>query len=409
MPGVSGLSGLSVLPFGGAGISYLLRDEFTDPLAAGSINGTPAVPGPGTRTVSDPGNELPIVAGWLGPNTGHAGDPILGYTLALARIAGRLAVGLFNPVSAGVRVNVGFANTSGITAPTFQGNGVSCFGNFFTIYDESAAPTQIDAHAANTEYQWAVVQRAAGAYYFLMGGAFSEWNLVWIGSSCVRDPMYAVALRCDFLTSKADYLRVPDVLWLPTPVAYDTFTRANGALGSSEAVGPDAQTVAARAWNNRVGTTQIATNKASASALVGGIAIATVDTGTADVVMEGTCTRAGNEVGVICRYVDADNYVRAVHDGTNCQLIKRVATVETTVITAAVAIGAGKISVVASGTQFTLFLNNAKVGAISTIADAALQSGTEQGLFSTNVGNTQDGFLVMPRGTGGEYATLDEY
>ena len=107
--------------------------------------------------------------------------------------------------------------------------------------------------------------------------------------------------------------------------------------------------------------------------------------------------------------MDADNYVRAVHDGTNCQLIKRVATVETTVITAVVAIGAGAIVVICEGTSFSLYLNNAQVGATSVIADAALQTGTEQGLYSTNVGNTQNDFLVMPRGTGGEYSVLEAY
>ena len=34
-------------------ITWLLRDEFTDTRAAGAVNGTPATPGPGTRTVVD--------------------------------------------------------------------------------------------------------------------------------------------------------------------------------------------------------------------------------------------------------------------------------------------------------------------------------------------------------------------
>ena len=171
------------------------------------------------------------------------------------------------------------------------------------------------------------------------------------------------------------------------------------ALGNTESVGPDGQACPVLTWNDRVGTTVVASNKASASALVGGIAIATVDTGTVNVVMQGTLTSAGDEVGLVLRYVDADNYVRAEHDGTNMLLIKRLATVETTVITAAVALGAGAVEIHADGTSFELFLNNAKVGATGTISDAALQTGTEQGLFSTNVGNTQDALLVMPRKT----------
>jgi len=205
-----------------------------------------------------------------------------------------------------------------------------------------------------------------------------------------------------------DSIRIPDVLWLPTPLCYDTFTRANGAIGTSEASGPDSQAVTARTWNNRVGTTQIATNKASASALVGGLAIATVDTATVDTIVSATLTRSAAEVGVVLRYADTANYIYAIHDGTNCQLIKRVATAETTVITAAVAIGAGAIRVIPDGTSFSLYLNNAKVGSTSTISDAGLQTGTEQGLFSTNTGNTQDAFEVFPRGDGA-YSDLDAW
>jgi len=211
------------------------------------------------------------------------------------------------------------------------------------------------------------------------------------------------------MTVAVNAIRIPDALWLPTPLAYDSFTRADGALGSSETVGPDGQATPARTWVNRVGTTLVATNKAQASVLVGGVAIATMDTGTVNAITGATLTRAGNEVGVVLRYVDADNYIRAIHDGTNCKLIKRVATVETDVISAVVALGAGAIRVIPDGTSFALYLNGAQVGATSTISDAALQTGTQQGLFSTNVGNTQDLWSIFARGTNGEYAALNRW
>jgi len=62
-----------------------------------------------------------------------------------------------------------------------------------------------------------------------------------------------------------------------------------------------------------------------------------------------------------------------------------------------VAIGAGEIRVIPDGTSFSLFLNNAKVGATSTISDAALQTGTKAGLFSTNVANTFDNWYTFKR------------
>ena len=181
------------------------------------------------------------------------------------------------------------------------------------------------------------------------------------------------------------------------------------ALGDTSSVGPDGQSVAVRTWGDEVGTWVVAANKATCSVLAGGIGITTVDTGTINVVMQGTLTRAGNEVSIILRYVDADNYIRAIHDGTNMKLIKRVAAAETDVISAVVALGAGAVVVVGDGTAFSLYLNNAQVGATSTISDAALQTGTRQGLFTTNVGNTFDNFLVFPRGSGGEFAALNKW
>jgi hypothetical protein len=253
-----------------------------------------------------------------------------------------------------------------------------------------------------------VIRSPAGAYFFIKGGAYTTWELLWQTAVDNDVNLYPYATSSLATGLTVDYVRVPAATWLPTPIAYDTFTRANGALGNTEPTGPDSQSTPVRAWTNQVGTTQIATNAASASALVGGLAIATADTLTTNVVASGTLSRSGNEVGIIVRYADSDNYIRAIHDGTNCKLIKRVATVESDVISAAVALGAGAIVVIADGTSFSLFLNNAKVGSTSTISDAGLQTGTAQGLFSTNTGNTQDNFQVFPRG-GGAYSRLDDF
>ncbi|MBM3136394.1 MAG: hypothetical protein FJZ89_14160, partial [Chloroflexi bacterium] len=59
--------------------AYLLRDNFDDVLAAGSVNGTYAVPGPGTRTVTDAESKLSLSGGVLSISGGKAapayGDP----------------------------------------------------------------------------------------------------------------------------------------------------------------------------------------------------------------------------------------------------------------------------------------------------------------------------------------------
>jgi len=383
---------------------YLLDDEFTDTLAAGSVDGTLATDGVNLRTVVDTASKLSLAGGKLVATGDGNGDPGIWYP-ATTRIAGRVLLGTMKNLNAGNNQQWGYdTDQVSLSSETI-------------FYDSGGGTTRIGennlgtwAMAQDIDYKWAIVLRISGTYYLVKGGAFTDWTLLGVDSTANTATVYPAAVMtrsaADLTTS---YIRSPVALYLPTPIAYDTFTRANGALGNSEAAGPDSQAVAALAWNNRVGTTQIATNKASASALVGGLAIATVDTGTIDVVMQGTLTSAGDEVGLVMRYGDADNYVRAEHDGTNMKLIKRVATSETDVISAVVALGAGAVAVTAEGTSFTLYLNNAKVGATSTISDAGLQTGTEQGLFSTNVGNTQDAVLVMPRGTGSEYVDLDQW
>jgi len=222
-------------------------------------------------------------------------------------------------------------------------------------------------------------------------------------------PLYVGITGPNSASYSSSFVRIPDALWLPQPLAFDSLSRGDGALGSSETVGPDGQATPARTWVNRVGTTLVASNKAQASALVGGVAIATVDTGTVNAITDATLTRAGNEVGVVLRYADSDNYIRAIHDGTNCKLVKRVAAAETDVISAVVALGAGAIRVIPDGTSFALYLNDVQVGATSTINDAALQTGTQQGLYSTNVGNTQDLLSIFARGSNGEYAALNRW
>ena len=385
-------------------IRWLLRDEFSDTRAAGAVNGTPATPGPGTRTVTDTDNKLTIGGGVanFAPNTVPAdGDPGLWYG-AVARVAGRVLL---------FRANWAVRGWSGVGFDTNQVGAISELSfvsdnaNLLRFYEGGLGYNWWSLLAA-TNYDLALVVGTVGGCFFIRSAGV--WLLEWTGRLGNTATLYP-GIQSNAATFAVDYIRIPDALWLPTPLAYDIFARADGALGSSEIWGPDNQIVTARVWNNRVGTTLVATTAAQASALVGGVAIATVNTGTVNAITGATLTRAGNEVGVVLRYVDADNYIRAIHDGTNCKLIKRVAAAETDVISAVVALGAGAIRVIPDGTAFRLFLNDAAVGVVSTINDAVLQTGTEQGLFSTNVGNTQDRFLVMARGSNGEYAALNKW
>lgn len=394
-------------------VIYLLKDQFTTTLAAGSVNGTAAEPGPGTRTVVDTQSKLSIASGHIAISGGKAtpayGDPLL-YYASQARAAGRALMADVTPYTAGddgafVGWHLGSSFTSGASI-----KGVIYFQNGGTIlsYNGSAAPT-IGAWVTATAYAVAIIIKSTGYYILVKGGIYTNYTLLWMDTTITTDPVTPV---CDVYSIQIDLdnFRIPDSLYLPPCAAYDTFTRANGALGTSETAGPDGQAVTGRAWTDQIGTWEIASNKADPSALSGAIGIATVNAGVADVLVDAAITQTLLKSGIVVRYVDSSNYIAAYYDGTNAKLDKVVAGSTTSVISAAKTYAAGAVlRVICQGTSFSLFYNGAQVGSTSTISDAGLQSGTLHGLYSTGLGNTMDNFLVLSRGVDNAYTGLDGY
>jgi hypothetical protein len=385
---------------------FLLRDLFTTTRAVGSVHNTPAEPGPGTRTVVDTESKLSIASGQLSLSGGRAtpayGDPLF-YLNPSARTAGRMMLSSLTLTSGGCRW--GWYSSGMMRNGFFLGIG----GGFtIDIVDNNVANSAIaPAPTAGTPYQLACILRQAGQYYFIKGGIYTAWTLLAIrATSTIASANPAIDNYTAVLTM--DNLRVPARLWLPTPLVYDTFTRADGALGNSESTGPDSQTVTARAWTNQVGTVQVASNTAICTALSGGIAIATVDAGAADVLHQAALTRGTGTPGIVVRYADASNYVYAIHDGTNARLIKRVAASETTLVNIAATYAANApLLIMCSGTAFRLYYNNAFIGTQQTISDASLQTGTQHGLYYTDTNSTLDTMQTFARGTADEYAALD--
>jgi hypothetical protein len=227
---------------------YLLRDEFHDTLAAGAVNGTPATPGPGTRVVSDTNLRLSVGGGVL---TLAAGISVTDhYTLdAIARVAGRVLLMRFATVTTvgdgtlrfGYSIAAGFS-VDGVpgygyatTTTVRMKNGVALIGTTGSI---GAAP-----------HTFALVLSATGGYYFIKVGGL--WQLYYMGGTDSTATLYPKMV--DFAGSvgdnvAVDWIRIPVALWLPTPLMYDTFTRANGVLGSSEGVGPDGQGCGILPW-----------------------------------------------------------------------------------------------------------------------------------------------------------------
>jgi len=176
----------------------------------------------------------------------------------------------------------------------------------------------------------------------------------------------------------------------PVPLASDSFNRANGALGETDGAGvPDYPGGADLTWVASQGTAAIATNVANPTAAPSSVCIQTVDVAQADVVVSAECSTNGvGLIGIALRYVDSNNYIIAYHTGVNINLRKRVGGTLTALVNVAATYVAGaEILVATNGTKFRLFYNGVMIGAEQTVEDAALQSSTLHGVYSSGIGS----------------------
>ena len=224
---------------------YLLYDRFITDRAAGAINGTSAEPTGGVRTVVDAGNLLSIASGKLTTTgSGGTGDPVLYYP-STTRNAGKLLLGELS-LTTGNQI-YGFSSSQ---TGNPSNNGAMYFrntGSAINALESAAAISTGFSLSPATNYYFSFVLRSAGYYMFVKGGSATNWSLLWYSTFGNTATLYPGA--CPQQTSITDNLRIPTDLWLPSPIAHDTFTRANGSLGSTESTGPDAQAITPLAWS----------------------------------------------------------------------------------------------------------------------------------------------------------------
>lgn len=388
-------------PTGADAISWTLRDDFTDTRAAGSVNGTPATPGPGTRVVVDTNSIISTAGGVLVVN----GTPALNdrYVLdGVARAAGRVLVATLPTVTTVTNTTPRFGWASNATTNTPETAWGYSSTTVLRVFVDVAIPYNFTVGSA--PHYLALVLKATGGYYFAK--VSGNWILAWHGGANSTATMYPKMLMTASAQNFAvDNFRVPVATWLPTPLAYDTFTRA--AIGSTETTGPDGQGAAALAWSLQAGTVAISSDAAICSALAGGLGIATVATGSANVIADVNLTRNTATAGLILRYVDADNYLKVDHDGTNLIFTQRVAGSNTDLVAAAAAYGAARqIRCILNGTVGQVFYNGVQIGANQTVPAS---TSVNHGLYFTDTDSTLDAFAVFPFGNGGEHAALDRF
>lgn len=226
--------------------TYLLRDEFSGDLAAGSVNGTSAVPGPGTRTVVDTNGIMSIADGVLVVNGTPAADDRF-HIGSVARIIGWVfKATLPTVVTASINsIFVGWSTDGGVS-----NSGVPAFiyNDATSVYVRDGGLGVYAVTLGAAPHYLAAVTRATGGWTFAF--ISNLWRMTYIHSTDASGTLFpkfilpaAVAMNFTY-----DAHRVPQSLYIPTPLCYDTFGRANGTLGNSETTGPDSQTTEALAW-----------------------------------------------------------------------------------------------------------------------------------------------------------------
>ena len=227
---------------------YLLDDEFHSTLAAGAVNNTLATPGPGTRdAVTDTNSKLSIGSGVASHATGGVamGDPGMWYE-SLTRTAGRMWI-VEVTTSAGSNMRIGWDNNQATGVLNVAGITTTVL---FGPKAEDGSTVAVGTVTASTSYVFALIQRAAGMYFLAKGGTeYPTWTLLTAhtkGSTATLFPAVVSATNASVFTSS--FRRIPAQTFIPKPLAFDSFSRANGALGSSESSGPDGQASPVRVW-----------------------------------------------------------------------------------------------------------------------------------------------------------------
>lgn len=219
--------------------TVLFRDLFTTDLSAGSVNGSNAEPGAGTRIVTDTQSKISVSGGKLSCATKTAGwsDGVLCESQSITREAGVVISGEFTPSSisgtflhtvtsvntpagtpAGSAPNNAnkhafYVTTSGRILPFFVGyNGGTCF-----------------TYVAGTTYKYAIVLRASGCWYYLKGGTLANWTLLHVVNSDTTATLYQQVIDYDTAFT-SDKLAAKKTWSIPAVLASDNFNEPDNYL-----------------------------------------------------------------------------------------------------------------------------------------------------------------------------------
>jgi len=389
--------------------AWILRDEFTTPLAAGSVNNTTSEPSGHTRTVIDTENKLSIADGKLTFSGGKAlNDPGMKYP-GITTQQGTVLLSCLSTFTSGITY-IGLNNvneidkTIGITPNA---------GKWFSVEFGDDLPLTITSFPSCL----AVTFSQLGHMWFGKDGESAYWKLGRVDKRTLLAATVYPVFGGHSLVGTFDFLRIPTTLWLPSPLASDGFGTAGvtDGLGHAEGVATGIGSGGGGlAWQSG-GTTWSVSGGKAVNTAPSGIAqqVTTISSSTADILatVSIATVSAGQKAGLVTNLdsvSNPQNYILSYHDGTNVKLDKVVAGSATGVISAETAFSANaELRVIKDGTAYRVYYNDELVGTSQTISDASIINNTRHGLFSTDAANTLDNFTLYARGTGGEYNALN--
>src|SRR3990167_3969201 len=240
---------------------YLLRDLFGTPREAGAVNATPSEPVGGLRTVTDTNGKISIIAnGVLNVATGAANFDGVWYP-SMIRKLGRTVIGTVIPSEtvnfvlrfgwdidiAGNVADALILGTGGILSVTY--NATTNFG--------------VGAYTA-AQYRLCVIERENGAFFLIRGGVFEKWTLLAIVSLGNTNTIYPAANISTATVGTLDNFLVPSRLFIPYPIASDSFAGSDGSMTGrlTDGLGQAESGGAGLAWETPGNTWTIASNAA---------------------------------------------------------------------------------------------------------------------------------------------------
>jgi hypothetical protein len=166
--------------------TYLLYDQFTTDLAAGSVNGTSAEPGPGTRVVSDSGSKLSISSSKLTASGSTASNnPRFALSGSQARAAGmalRAILNMSNVNSFGFGFNTANSDFDNVIPGLITGGATDAYMR--TGGGASIGLPFRSVLSTATNYTVSVLLRSTGAFLIIND------VLEWVDNTGTQSPLF---------------------------------------------------------------------------------------------------------------------------------------------------------------------------------------------------------------------------